>query len=253
MLQVIRKAVAEDRSGSITMEILSKLQGNDAEVPTAELAVVAAWYIWWQRRQIVKGVKVQTPEKTALAIKVLATNFLRSTIPKGPIRKNDHMWRKPGYGIVKINVDASFQYETLSGACGAVAWDDRGDFIAAASWFVPNISGVDSAELTAIRNGMYLATHIGCNNIETEPDCSFAVDSLNQVDDYLGPEVAIITKCKQLMMDFASISFRHCYREANQVADELAKNSFTTRSSSSWDDEIPDFISHLLVNDMSII
>ena len=253
LLQVIRKAVAEDRSGSITMEILSKLQGNDAEVPTAELAVVAAWYIWWQRRQIVKGVKVQTPEKTALAIKVLATNFLRSTIPKGPIRKNDHMWRKPGYGIVKINVDASFQYETLSGACGAVARDYRGDFIAAASWFVPNISGVDSAELTAIRNGIYLATHIGCNNIEIESDCSFAVDSLNQVDDYLGPEVAIITECKQLMMDFASISFRHCYREANQVADELAKNSFTTRSSSSWDDEIPDFISHLLVNDMSII
>ena len=61
---------------------LSNLQGNDAEVPTAELDVVAAWYIWWQRRQIVKGVKVQTPEKTALAIKVLATNYLRSTIPQ---------------------------------------------------------------------------------------------------------------------------------------------------------------------------
>ena len=68
----------------------------------------------------------------------------------------------------------------------------------------------------------------------------------------MGPEIAIITECKQLVMDFASVSFKHYYREANQVAGELAKNSFMNRVSRFWD-VIPDFISHLIVNDMSII
>lgn len=62
------------------------------------------------------------------------TNYLRPIIPKGRIRKSDHTWKKPSHGM-KINIDASFQYETLSGARGVVARDDRGDFIAAASWF----------------------------------------------------------------------------------------------------------------------
>ena len=70
---------------------ISKQKGADGDLPRAELAVIAAWYIWWQRRQIVKGVQVQTPEKTALSIRVLATNCLRSIIPKGPTRKSDHM------------------------------------------------------------------------------------------------------------------------------------------------------------------
>ena len=71
--------------------------------------------------------------------KVLAMNYMSSLTPKGPVRKNDHMWKKPGNWMVKINVDASFQYETLSGACGAVTRDERCDSITAAGWFLPNI------------------------------------------------------------------------------------------------------------------
>nr|XP_020186036.1 uncharacterized protein LOC109771748 [Aegilops tauschii subsp. strangulata] len=242
--------MAEDRSGSITMEILSKLQGNDHELPRAELALVAAWYIWWQRRQIAKGIEVQDSSKTALAIRVLTTNYLRSASSKGTTRTIDQIWKKPSRGIVKINVDASFQYETLSGASGAVARDDQGVFIAAANWYIPVVTGVDSAELMAIRNGLCLAANIGCNMIELESDSSFVVDSMNQIYDYMGPDIAIIMECKQLMMDFASVSFKHCYREANQVADELAKNSFMNRVSGFWD-VIP--VSNLIVNDMSIV
>ena len=98
LAQSVQEAMAEDRSGSITMEILSKLQGNDHELPRAELALVAAWYIWWQRRQIAKGIEVQDSSKTALAIRVLTTNYLRSVSPKGTSRTVDHIWKKPSRG-----------------------------------------------------------------------------------------------------------------------------------------------------------
>jgi hypothetical protein len=65
------------------------------------------------------------------------------------------MWSKPSRGVVKINVDASFHGDTLSGASGAIARDDKGDFIAAANWFIPHIQDVDAAELTTIRDGIF--------------------------------------------------------------------------------------------------
>lgn len=57
----------------------------------------------------------------------------------------------------------------------------------------------------------------------------------------------------KLAIDFAKVSYVLGLGEANEVADGLTKNSFRTRSSSFWDTSIPDFVSHSLVNDMSII
>lgn len=45
----IQKAVPQDRSGSVTLEILAKLQAITGGLPSAELAIVAAWFLWWQR------------------------------------------------------------------------------------------------------------------------------------------------------------------------------------------------------------
>mgnify|MGYP006267504757 CR=1 FL=1 len=56
---------------------------------------------------MVKGVSVQTVEKIAISIQVLATNFIKSTTSQLPVRKRDHMWAKPSHGLVKINVDAT--------------------------------------------------------------------------------------------------------------------------------------------------
>lgn len=76
---------------------------------------------------------------------------------------------KPSYVTVKINVDVSFHGETLLGACGAVARDDRGDFIAAANCLLPHVHDVDSVEIIVIC--LFLATNLGCNTVEIESDC----------------------------------------------------------------------------------
>lgn len=80
LLDTVQKAISEDRSGSITMEILLKNTSIIEGLPVAELISVAAWFLWWQRRQIMKGIGIQNPEKTALSIRVLATNYFRSSL-----------------------------------------------------------------------------------------------------------------------------------------------------------------------------
>lgn len=67
--EVIMKAVEEDRWGFVTMEILERIQANCGDLPMAELIVVAAWYIWWQRHQFVRGETIQSPDRTSFLSK----------------------------------------------------------------------------------------------------------------------------------------------------------------------------------------
>ncbi|EMS66122.1 putative carboxylesterase 2 [Triticum urartu] len=55
LTEVIKKAVSEDRSRSITVDIPVRQQQPLDDLPTSELVVIASWYIWLQLRQSAKG------------------------------------------------------------------------------------------------------------------------------------------------------------------------------------------------------
>ena len=133
-----------------------------------------------------------------------------------------------------------------------MARDENGNFIAAASWLMPHVPNLDSAEMTAIRNEFYLGARIGCSKLVTESDSSFVVDAMKGENDYAGPSVLVMMESKQLMKEFGQVNFSHCFREANEVANTIAKYAFSSSTSCVWD-AIPDFISSSLVNDLSII
>lgn len=250
---MIQKAVTEDRPGSVTMDVLMRQNAQAGDLTQAELIITTTWYIWWQRRQCVKGEPIQPPERTATSIKLIATNFVRACTPNQPVRKKNHVWKMTATGVVKINVDASFYDDTLTGATGAIARDEHGEFIAASTWYLPHISDVDSAEIIAIRNGLLLAANVGCSRVFIESDISFAVEAVVQDEAYQGPELPIIMQCKHLASEFAKTFFGHCFIETNEVANSLAKNCSRTRSLGFWDSTVPDFISPILVNDLAII
>ena len=75
------------------------------------------------------------------------TNFFRANSLNQPVRKFDQIWKKPETGCVKINIDVSLHAETLAGACSASARDDRGYFIAAATWPLVHVPTVVSSDI----------------------------------------------------------------------------------------------------------
>jgi hypothetical protein len=55
-----------------------------------------------------------------------------------------------------------------------------------------------------------------------------------------------------LSTGFRKITFQHYYREANGVADELARHSSINHIDCFWDDDTPSFLFPNLINDVSL-
>ena len=68
----------------------------------------------------------------------------------------------------------------------------------------------------------------------------------------LGPAAAIYEECTFLSRNFTEVIFSHCPRESNMAAHVLASRSEGNQSIV-WLDDPPDFLMHVLANDVSVI
>lgn len=84
-----------------------------------------------------------------------------------------------------------------------------------------------------------------------ESDSCVTVEANQQGGNHVG-SLWLVLECKQLALDFAKMSYAHSLREANEVVDVLAKNSFSGKCSAFWDSMMPDFTSQALLNDLWI-
>jgi hypothetical protein len=71
-MEEIEQAMKVDRSGLVILEHILRSPRKEIaqveQVHSHEIIAVASWYIWWQRREIVKGETVSPPKNTAFAI-----------------------------------------------------------------------------------------------------------------------------------------------------------------------------------------
>jgi ribonuclease HI len=177
-------------------------------------------------------------------------NYSRSKKRKPPrVRER---WTKPREDYVKLNVDVCYDVNSGTGSCGAIIRDHRGMFIGACNRTIPFVSDAPSAEAMGLRDGLLLAGQIGCNRIEINSDCIEVIDTMNDGGNSLGPAAAIYEECNFLGRNFADAKFVHCPREANVAADLLARNAEGPMSVV-WHEEPPDFLVHVIANDVAIL
>ena len=136
---VIDEATSIDRAGAVALEHIICINGPRdplGGVGLAEIILMGAWYIWWERRQIVHGEEVQTPQRSALSIGALAKNYWRSR--KHLIKRKTASWKCPSEGEVKINVDAAYCADEGRGSAGVVVRDYKGKCILAHTKISPS-------------------------------------------------------------------------------------------------------------------
>jgi hypothetical protein len=118
--------------------------------------------------------------------------------------------------------------------------DSAGRFIAASTVYIPNVASVAAAETMAMREGLALANRLGCNNVLMESDSVETVEACSGDEAWWGENSAIYADCVDLATLLGNVTFKYCSREANGVAHEIARFSFSSRSSCNWVDEPPE-------------
>jgi hypothetical protein len=128
----IDKALCVDRSGSVVLEELFRSPIRKSPVlgqlGLQETIAVAAWYIWYECREAVKGEKIKSAGHTAFAIQAITINYAQPPKVVVPSAR----WEKPLPGHYKLNTDATY-FEGGSGAIAAVLRNWRGEAIAGPS------------------------------------------------------------------------------------------------------------------------
>lgn len=168
--EIIDQALCTDRSGSVVLEEILRLPLQKSPVlgqlGLQETIAVGGWYIWWERREAVKGNRVKLPPSSAFAIQAITANHaVHATVHASELR-----WQKPAPGNYKLNIDAAF-FEGGVGAAAAVLRNYRGEAIAGASNQIDHILDAPTAEAMALRRGLMLLHEVGCSRVTVESDC----------------------------------------------------------------------------------
>lgn len=116
--------------------------------------------------------------------------------------------------------------------------------------FIPHVSTAMMAEAMAMKEGLALAHRMGYNLVEAESDSTEVIGACSGDERWWSESAAIFADCVDHVASIGTVFFKHCPREANGVAHDLAKHSFSNRTSCNWVDEPPGFLLDTLLNDV---
>lgn len=91
--------------------------------------------------------------------------------------------------------------------------------------FVSHVMDAPMAEAYALKEGLMLAQHIGCNRLIVQLDCMEVVETMKDGGFSGSSAAALYDECNTVWSGFQEISIEHCSRDANQAAHELAKRA----------------------------
>jgi hypothetical protein len=75
-----------------------------------------------------------------------------------------------------------------------------------------------------------------------DSDSLETIEACVREEAWWGKSSAIFADCLDIASFIDSVLFKHCPREANEAAHELARSSFSNKLSTIWLDEPPEFI-----------
>ncbi|RYQ82266.1 hypothetical protein Ahy_B10g100865 [Arachis hypogaea] len=189
---------------------------------------VAASSIWHFRNKLIfNGQSV--PMVTAVSrIKARSEEFLKVTksniLPRNlQAAGNCYIaWSRPPTDFVKLNVDGSLYAYRNNAACGGVFRDADGRFL---KGFSCNLGGcsIMHVELWAIVHGLQIAVVNGYQSIVVESDSAAAIKFINHGCSPTHPCAPLIQDIRIMAARLQHIIWLHSLREANSVADLLAK------------------------------
>lgn len=79
-----------------------------------KMIAITTWCLWWERHKLVNGENTQDINQITLGIRAFMTNCVVASSPKATMKRGG--WTQQPLGLVKLNFDASFDHDMLSGS-----------------------------------------------------------------------------------------------------------------------------------------
>lgn len=140
-------------------------------------------------------------------------------------------------GFFKLNVDGGM--DVMNGCCGigAIVRGSNGDLVCVLSMSAPLIS-ILTLELHAIKKALELALNFGCVQLIVESDSLRFVQLINQDKECLAADGAYVNNIRAFL-HVNQVFMNYVSRDANGIADHLARFNLQCRELSMWVDTGP--------------
>jgi ribonuclease HI len=152
-------------------------------------------------------------------------------------------WNPPLQGWVCLNVDGASRNGVIG--CGGVVRGSVGEWIHGFSKIIGR-GEIYIAELSGVLEGMRLTRRMNFDKVEVRIDSLGIVKDINRKQASKMCGRALIRKIVDLLEHDWEVIFKHSYREANHLADALAKHNFLVKDDISFFQDCSGFCKQLL-------
>ncbi|CAN1848775.1 Putative ribonuclease H protein At1g65750 [Linum perenne] len=194
-----------------------------------QLVGITSWLLWKARNEAIFEKVFVTSDQLRLRVlhwiagvrETMKAQLLN--LSNVVVRSRDTLisWIPPPDDWFKINTDGSVTQPHSSAAAGGVIRDCQGRSVAA---FTANLGScsIMRAELRAAELGLAHAWELGAKKVILELDSRAAVLAIDDKSSWDSRHGPILLRIHHLRSRDWQVIVRHCYREANRVADLLA-------------------------------
>ena len=151
-------------------------------------------------------------------------------------------------GLYQDQVDASFVESINADSVGVVARNSSSEIILSSWDFIGQCTSVNEAELGACLAGLYIGITLH-QSIILETDCAFVHSFLASEKLDKSPLVDLKREALCIAKLFQNLSFSKIKRHANEVAHEIAKFGFISRSDGLLVNSVPPCVVYAVMND----
>ncbi|KAL6178856.1 hypothetical protein ACLB2K_050373 [Fragaria x ananassa] len=172
------------------------------------------------------------------------------TPPDAPRRSTaSKLWHLLPSNVVKVNIDAVWKTSNQRSEIGLVVRNHRGCSIVGASLLCSH-NYVVEAEADSVVKGLQIARFMNLKNVIIEGDCQEIIRSLSSPTFTPNWKILpILNRVKFLLPAFDEVLWNWVPREANPVADAMAKFAMVRLCSSDWANTPPTSLLHMLRSD----
>ncbi|KAK2404967.1 hypothetical protein QL285_054266 [Trifolium repens] len=160
------------------------------------------------------------------------------------------VWRPPGQGMYKCNVDAAIFKEQNCYGAGMCIRDDKGNFIRAQTLWSYGNPLPHEAEAWGLKAAIFWLRNLGYSSVVIELDCKLVVDGITGKLNFRTEFGMLLYACKASLFALSNFRISFIRRQANNVAHLLARAALSFASRQEFD-YIPSCIEVTLMNEMN--